>query len=77
MSELTLDSVRADVAEHLFLEPGEVDDDADLVEAGLDSVRLLDLATRWRGLGAEVGFADLAERPTLSAWWGLLGASRG
>ena len=72
MSELTLDTVRADIAELLYLEPDEVPDNENLFEAGLDSVRLLGLVERWRELGATIGFIDLAEQPTLTAWWGLL-----
>jgi bifunctional isochorismate lyase/aryl carrier protein len=69
---LTLDAVRADIAELLYLEPEEVLDSENLFDAGLDSVRLIGLIERWRGHGATVAFADLAERPTLSAWWTLL-----
>lgn len=72
MSELTLDIVRADIAELLYLEPDELVDEEDLFLAGLDSVRLHGLIERWRGRGAAVGFADLAEKPTLTAWWALL-----
>jgi aryl carrier-like protein len=72
MPELTLDSVRADIAELLYLEPEEVSDSENLFEAGLDSVRLLGLVERWRDHGATIGFVDLAEQPTLTAWWTLL-----
>lgn len=70
--QLTLDAVRADIAETLYLEPQEVRDGENLFDAGLDSVRLIGLIERWRGTGATVAFADLAEQPTLSAWWTLL-----
>lgn len=69
---LTLDAVRAQLAERLYLEPGELSDDTDLFAEGLDSVTIVDLLEEWRGSGAEVSFADLAERPTLRAWWDLL-----
>ena len=69
---LSIDVVRADIAELLYLEPEEVTDSENLFEAGLDSVRLHGLVERWRGHGAVVGFADLAEKPTLTAWWALL-----
>ncbi|MCU4746380.1 phosphopantetheine-binding protein [Streptomyces xiamenensis] len=71
-TSLTLDILRADVAEELYLDPGEISDDDNLLQAGLDSVRLLSLVDRWRRLGAHADFADLAERPTISAWWNLL-----
>lgn len=70
---LSIDTVRADIAELLFLEPNEVADSENLFDAGLDSVRLHGLIERWRGHGATVDYVTLAEQPTLSAWWSLLG----
>lgn len=72
MADLTLDDVRSDIAEQLYLTPEEVSGCEDLFAAGLDSVRLLGLVERWRDRGAEITFADLAERPTLAAWWTVL-----
>ncbi|MCA0353547.1 MAG: isochorismatase family protein [Chloroflexi bacterium] len=43
--------------------------DDNLLDWGLDSVRLMTLAERWRAAGCEVGFAELAETPTLAEWW--------
>lgn len=75
MSEsLTLDQVRADVAELLYVDPGDVDDDADLMASGLGSVLILALIERWREAGAQVRFLELTESPTLAAWWTLLSA---
>jgi aryl carrier-like protein len=75
MSEpLTLDQLRADVAELLYEDPGDVDDTADLLSAGLDSIRILTLVERWREAGVQVSFVELAESPTLAAWWKLLKA---
>jgi aryl carrier-like protein len=69
---LTLDGVRADVAELLYLEPAEVTDTEDLLGSGLDSIRILTLVERWREAGARISFVELAEAPTLAAWWTLL-----
>ena len=69
---MTVDEVRSDIAEQLYLTPEEVSASEDLFADGLDSVRLLGLVERWRDRGAEITFADLAERPTLAAWWTLL-----
>ncbi len=73
--QLTFDTVRADVAEQLFLEPGEVTGTENLFDAGMDSVRMIELVERWRAHGTSVAFADLAERPTLDEWWTLLSAA--
>lgn len=64
--------MRADVAELLHLLPDEVVDTDNLFEFGLDSIRLLSLLERWRDLGADVSFVQLAEEPTLERWLGLL-----
>ncbi|WP_194836126.1 phosphopantetheine-binding protein [Nocardia sp. XZ_19_369] len=72
MQPLTYDSVRADIADLLYLEPHELGDTDDLFAAGLDSVRLIGLIERWKSRGAAAAFVDLAENPTLAAWWSLL-----
>ncbi|WP_164002162.1 isochorismatase family protein [Pyxidicoccus caerfyrddinensis] len=64
--------VRADVAEVLQLSPSELGDDENLLERGLDSIRLMSLIERWRSVGTEVTFVELAEHPTLTDWDALL-----
>ena len=60
MSEqLTFDEVRSDVAELLYEDPSEIAEDENLLDFGLDSVRIMSLVERWRQRGAEVTFADL------------------
>ena len=71
---LTLDRVRADVAELLYQEPEEVADNADLVKSGLDSIRVLTLVERWRDAGVAISFVELAQAPTVADWWTLLSA---
>lgn len=46
--------------------------DDSMLDLGLDSVRLMMLVERLQRGGADVGFGDLAERPTLRAWLALL-----
>ncbi|PXX69338.1 aryl carrier-like protein [Nocardia tenerifensis] len=65
--------VIADVAAALGVAPEEVPEDADLTDAGLDSVRLMSLVEKWRSAGAEqADFATLAAEPVLSAWLDVL-----
>ena len=73
----TADRVRADVADLLGVEPAEVGADADLLDLGLDSMRIMSLVERWRAAGATgLEFADLAEEPRLERWTELVaGAS--
>jgi aryl carrier-like protein len=69
---LSLAGIRADVAELLYQSPDEVNDGTNLFESGLDSVRIISLVERWRQVGVEISFMELAERPTLAEWWELL-----
>ncbi len=72
---LTLEKIRADVADVLGEDPADIPDDENLVDYGLDSVRIMTLVERWRrDHGVEVAFVDLAEKPALEEWAPLLGA---
>ena len=73
---LTLEGLRNDVAEVLAEEPGSFGDDENLLDLGLDSIRLMTLATRWREAGFEAGYLDLAQEPTVAAWFTLLEEKR-
>ncbi|MGW0191676.1 phosphopantetheine-binding protein [Streptomyces sp. NPDC003362] len=74
---LTMELIRADVADCLGEDPADIPVDENLVDHGLDSVRLMTLLERWRREhGVTAGFADLAEQPAVEAWARLLGAER-
>ena len=60
------EGLRALFSRVLELAPEEIADDADLFDLGLDSIRLMTLVEELRAGGAEVTFADLAERRSLS-----------
>ncbi|GLZ40757.1 phosphopantetheine-binding protein [Actinokineospora sp. NBRC 105648] len=68
----TTDQVRAQVAALLEIPPTEIADDDNLLDHGLDSIRVLTLIETWHGQGTEIGFADLAESPTVAAWTTLI-----
>ena len=70
--KLTLEQMRADIAEMLDESPSSVGDSDNLIDLGLDSIRAMALATRWRKAGADVQFAELAEKPELGYWWTLI-----
>ncbi|XXF81266.1 isochorismatase family protein [Myxococcaceae bacterium GXIMD 01537] len=72
---LSLERLRADVAELLQEPASALQDDDNLLERGLDSIRLMTLVERWRSEGAELSFVELAERPTLADWHVLLNAA--
>lgn len=69
---LTLEDVRKEVADLLYEDPADLADHDDLIDWGLDSVRIMTLVEKWRKQGVQVAFADLAESPTLAEWWAVL-----
>ncbi|MDA5146214.1 MULTISPECIES: phosphopantetheine-binding protein [Streptomyces] len=72
---LTVERIRTDVADCLGEDPADIPVDENLVDHGLDSIRVMTLLERWRREHAvTASFADLAERPAIEAWAPLLGA---
>ena len=65
---LDKDRLRDDIAEVLGEDPSDLDDEENLIDRGLDSIRVLMLSTRWREDGHDIGFLDLADEPTIAAW---------
>lgn len=74
---LDIDALRKDVAEVLDVSPETIEDDANLVALGLESVKVMALSARLRRYGVRVKFARMVEEPTLSAWWRLVTEARG
>lgn len=68
------EDVRAEVAELLGVGADDLDPTANLIGQGLDSIRIMTLAGRWRRRGVSVDFATLAAAPTVEAWSGLMTA---
>ena len=52
--------------------PIEFDDDDNLIELGLDSLKIMRIVNEWRRAGSMVTFAELIEAPRLRDWWSLL-----
>ncbi|HJC60075.1 MAG TPA: isochorismatase [Candidatus Dietzia intestinigallinarum] len=71
--KLTEECIVNDVADSLGISPEEVDRDTDVIDVGLDSIRIMSLVEKWRAAGAiHVTFEDLASEPVISAWVDLL-----
>ncbi|WP_426345452.1 phosphopantetheine-binding protein [Alcaligenes sp. HNGD-HTN06] len=69
---LTLERMRADIATMLHEDPQDILDDDNLIDLGLDSMRVMTLATRWREAGAPIEFSEMASVVTLGQWWSLI-----
>ena len=71
MSPSNYEEVRMQVKTMLSV-PVEFDDDDNLIELGLDSLKIMRMVNKWRRAGSMVTFADLIEAPRLRDWWSLL-----
>lgn len=69
---MTIEQLRADIAEVLKEDESEFENDDNLVDFGLDSIRLMTLIQRWSERGIELKFAELAERPEIDYWWTII-----
>ncbi|WP_339257935.1 isochorismatase family protein [Paenibacillus sp. FSL R5-0713] len=66
-------ALRAQIGDLLQEQSDSIGEHDDLIQNwGMDSIRMMSLAERFRAEGAEVTFVDLAEQPTLAAWARLL-----
>nr|UPA71903.1 phenyloxazoline synthase [Streptomyces sp.] len=65
---LTGESLRAALAELIGVSPSEIEDDANLIQLGLESLQMMRLVTKWRRAGLAVAFGELSGTPTFSAW---------
>lgn len=70
----TLDALRAEVAALIGVPASDILPDDNLFDFGLDSIRLMTLAERWKSAGANASFPSYAEQPTVQQWWALLQA---
>lgn len=64
--------LRAAVLPLLDDDAGDLEDDENLVDYGLDSVRIMALAARWRQVHGDIDFVALAKDPSIDGWWQLL-----
>ncbi|MFJ2609166.1 MULTISPECIES: phosphopantetheine-binding protein [unclassified Streptomyces] len=74
---LTRETLLTDIAEVLDEDPGNIGWDDDLLDVGLDSIRLMHLTVRWRAAGVDIALLDLATETTPRAWWDLIQAADG
>lgn len=66
---LTLAQMRADIATAIDLAPEELGLEDNLMDLGLDSLRLMNLTLLWQEAGLQMDFGIFAESATLGEWW--------
>lgn len=66
---ITLESLRADIARIIGERPEEIGLDDDLMDWGLDSLRLLNLVITWNQSGLQLDMSELAGQLTTRALW--------
>lgn len=66
---LAREQIIEDIAVLLGVPPAELTDDTNLLDAGLDSIRLMSLVEKWRAAGsAGADFVNLASEPVVGVW---------
>jgi len=65
-------ALRQQIMPLLEAECGEPQDNENLIDYGLDSLRIMQLASRWHGQNPQINFVALAKNPTIESWWNLL-----
>lgn len=76
MTDVAREALKQDIAEILEIEPRDLADDDNLMDAGLDSMRAMNLASLWEEKGVPLDFADLGEAPTFAELAALFEARR-
>lgn len=67
------ETIRQEIADLLGITAADIDPEVDLVSQGLDSIRMMSLAGKWRKKGIDIDFASLAAQPSVRAWSELIG----
>ena len=72
MSTFTLERMRADVARVLQEDPEAIGLDDNLMDWGLDSMRLLNLILTWNEAGLQLDLTEIGAETSLNGWWKLV-----
>lgn len=70
-------SLRKIILENIEVPESEFEDDGNLIDYGLDSMKVFDIISMLQDEGIQIEITDLAQEPTLSAWWTLISEKSG
>ncbi|MET4579740.1 phosphopantetheine-binding protein [Ottowia thiooxydans] len=76
-SAFTLERIRGDIANLIGESPDDIGLDDNLMDLGLDSMRLLGLVAEWTQAGLQVDIFELGEHTTLGGWWSVIKKHQG
>ncbi|MBD2815939.1 isochorismatase family protein [Xenorhabdus sp. Flor] len=68
--------LKEQVAELLEINVTEIIDEYNLIDLGLDSIRMMNLLSDWQQKGLDISFSDVAKSPSINTWWQLLQSAR-
>jgi len=73
-SSLTLETLHSQVARTINETPQDIGLDDNLMDWGLDSLRLLNLVITWNEAGLQLDMSELAGQLTLNGLWQVISA---
>lgn len=76
MNHFTRERIDHDIAEVLFVDAEDLTPQTNLLDLGLESIRLQMLVDRWRAAGMSVDFDNLGRDLTLEHWYSVLCTER-
>lgn len=56
----------------MLVQKKEFGDEENMLELGLNSLKIMRVVSQWRKQGVKLSFGELMEEPTLGAWWQLI-----
>lgn len=71
-SQLNLAQLEQQIRALIPFHQGDICENDNLLELGLDSMNIMQLVNQWRSQGHNITFSCLIEQPTLSIWHELL-----
>ncbi|GLC83292.1 amino acid adenylation domain-containing protein [Lacrimispora brassicae] len=66
------EDIKIQIGKILKINPEIIHDQDNLIEMGINSLKIMRLVNDWRKRGAKVTFAELISQPTFQDWWRLL-----